>query len=253
MPPGHESLERHEGLHDEIDGRIGGARHLAGIAVRFDHDARPDLDDAVRAPRLARLGELGEHDDADDRETRRRTTPNATGIAPGRGGSGTSASSAWTPSQPCRGARWRRRRSPLGGASKRRVVHRSSSRIVEDPIGLVDRRHRHLASRADPFDAAGRDGARVRAAGRPRGSRRRPRSAPHRGRRSESGRTLSLTRLWASGRQYPASTSTRPNSSSPRAKRRTFSVTRCARSGLAISGVLPTCGVMMQFGSVHSG
>ena len=28
---------------------------------------------------------------------------------------------------------------------------------------------------------------------------------------------------------------------------------RSASSGCAISGVLPTCGVMMQFGSVHSG
>ena len=35
--------------------------------------------------------------------------------------------------------------------------------------------------------------------------------------------------------------------------RRTFSVTRFASRGLAISGVLPTCGVMMQFGRLQSG
>ena len=45
--------------------------------------------------------------------------------------------------------------------------------------------------------------------------------------------------------------STGPSSSSPSAKRRTFVAIRSASSGPAISGVLPTCGVMMQFGSDH--
>ena len=53
--------------------------------------------------------------------------------------------------------------------------------------------------------------------------------------------------------QYPASASTGPSSSSPAAKRRTLAATRSASSGTAISGVLPTCGVMMQLGSDHSG
>ena len=38
-----------------------------------------------------------------------------------------------------------------------------------------------------------------------------------------------------------------------RSKRCTFSVTRSASNGTAIAGVLPTCGVMMQFGSDHNG
>ena len=42
-------------------------------------------------------------------------------------------------------------------------------------------------------------------------------------------------------------------SGSPCAQRRTFAVIRSASSGFAISGVLPTCGVMMQFGNDQSG
>ena len=57
----------------------------------------------------------------------------------------------------------------------------------------------------------------------------------------------------AAAPQYPAVGSTMPISGSPAANRRTFSLTRAASRGTAISGVLPTCGVMITFGIAQRG
>ena len=132
------------------------------------------------------------------------------------------------------------------------VVDGAAGGIAEDPVRLVDRRHRHPTGRRPHRRLAV---GMVLARQLPIGV-----SNLRIGRRGRHSQRVVMG--WsghdadnARGRraQYPASTSTSPTSSSPRAKRRTFSVTRAASSGLAISGVLPTCGVMMQFGIDHSG
>ena len=157
------------GRHHQIDGWIAGAdtsraKPLASIAT---HDPTPEM---PSGPGFAGFGELGEHDDADDSDAPRRRH-RATGLVPGRGGSGRRHRRR-RPVRAVVAVTRRRRAGPRWGASEGRVVHRSTSRVAEHPIGLVDRRHR--PSRPDdPSTPAGRDGARGRGDDRRRGSPRR--------------------------------------------------------------------------------
>ena len=132
-------IEGHERFDDQIDSRVGGAQHLACVAVRFDRDARSDLDDAIRSAWLAGLGELGEHDDAHNRECcdEHHGSPrdaSRTQVARERRHRG----------RRVRASCWRRRRwSPPGcwGTAQRCVVDHPAGRVAEHAIRLVDRRH----------------------------------------------------------------------------------------------------------------
>ncbi len=146
--PGTGGIERDERLDHDVHLRVAGARRFSRITVRFDHHATPHAEHAVGAGHLARFGELRQHQDADDpdhTDDQQAAPGNSSGTdMAGVDDTADVRGPVW-PSTPSRSAD-----HPASGLARRPqpgVVDGAAGGIPEDPVRLVDRRHRHPTGR----------------------------------------------------------------------------------------------------------